>query len=99
MMKLASVPGAKRTTAGFAPTRSAAVEVAAEDHPYLIRLAISDNFVAGFVDDRVAVFVLHLVARVAEVEVQLAVWAEHKRMNAVVVLSTGDAGEECFFLV
>src|SRR6476469_10052130 len=72
---------------------AAAIEVAAKDHAFLIRLAPRGDFIAGLIDDRLAVLVLELLAFVAEIEIQLALGPENEGVNSVVVLSAADATE------
>ena len=76
-----------------------AVRVAAEDHAFLVGFAgIADDIACG-VGDGFAVFVFELMAFVAEVEVEFAVWAEVDGVDAVVVLSAVDAAEHDFGFV
>ena len=77
----------------------ATVEVAAKRHAFLVGLAVGDNFVAGSIDNNFAVFVLDLRPAVSEVEVQLAVRPERKRVDAVVVLRAADALKHDFVAV
>ena len=49
----------------------AAVQVAAKDHAFLVRLAVGDDLVAGRVDDRLAVLVLDLPAALPKLKYSL----------------------------
>ena len=66
--------------------------------PWRYGLPAVDDRVAGQIDDRLAVLVVHGVARVADVPVQLAVGAEHEGVGRVVVLGLADLVNSSSFL-
>ena len=76
----------------------AAVGVTTEHHALPVALFV-DGFARVSVENSLAVFILNLLAFVAEVEVPLAIGAKDKGVHAVVVLIAAEAGKQDLFLV
>ena len=72
------------------------LELWPKDHAVAVGFSLGGNFIPFEIDDRVAIFVANLFSFVAAIEIELAVRAEDKSVNAVVMLNASNASEEKF---
>src|SRR5690606_1229667 len=66
----------------------APIQIASEDHPLLIRLAVGLHLIARLVDDRISILIPDLFSFVSEVEIELAIRTKMGCVDSVIVVAS-----------